>query len=364
MRKVLIVITTAFVPYGGLTTVVMNYYRAMGLNGLLIDFASINVCPDILRSELQANGSRYYCLGNRKNIVSYFLNLRRIIQINKYDVVHINGNSSTMLLDLLPAVILGVPIKIAHVHSMRTKHPVLNAMANPFFKRSYNIALSVSKDAGEWLYGNNYFVLNNAINIDKYSFSNEKRKKIRAKYGFDKDTVIGTVGKLNAQKNHFFLLNVFDKLKKIHPKCKLMIVGGGELELNLKEYAKRLNIDKDVIFTGMVDDASKLIQAFDFFVFPSIFEGLGLALIEAQASGLRCLASDVIPKESCVTDSVKYMSLDDNYSEWAQYISTNLVYDRSVNSANAKVSITKHGYNINVEAGKLRTLYLRGKYGK
>ena len=356
--KVLIIITTEFVPYGGLTTVVLNYYRAIDKTGLAIDIASTNKAPENLAQELQRNGSQYYNLGARKNVLSYLKNLNKVLK-NNYDVVHVNGNSATMLLELLPAKVKRVHTRIAHVHNTKTQHPVLQRMIYPFFRGSYNKAVAVSDDAGKWLYGDNYIVLNNAINVKKYAFSLQTREDVRNGLGFSSQTfIIGTIGKLNQQKNHRYLLEVFSKFKQSIEDCKLVIVGGGELEDELKKKADELMIGKDVIFTGMTDDASGYVQAFDFFVFPSRFEGLGLALIEAQASGLKCVISDRVPKEAVVTNQVKTISINDKADEWADYIIQNINYNRIANSQNAAESIKAHGYDISMEAGKLRELYL------
>lgn len=356
--KVLIIITTEFVPYGGLTTVVMNYYRALDKTGIAIDIASTNKAPEVLSKELQNNESKYYSLGRRSDILSYTRKLNEVFK-NHYDVVHVHGNSATMLLELLPAIINCVRTRIVHVHTTKTQHPVLQKIIYPFFRKLYDKAVAVSEDAGKWLYGDDYIVLNNAINVKKYAFSLQNREKIRNSLGISSQTfVIGNIGKLNFPKNHQYLLEVFFRFKRSIDDCKLIVVGGGELEDELKKKAVELGSGKDVIITGMIDDASEHIQAFDFFVFPSRFEGLGLALIEAQASGLKCIISDRVPKEAVVTNQVKVMSIDGNADEWADYIVQNMYYDRIKNSKNAAESIKSHGFDISIEAEKLRDLYL------
>lgn len=361
MRKILIIITTGFVPYGGLTTVVMNYYRAINKKDLLIDIASTNEAPEILLSELHVNNSHYYNLGNRKNLFSYLHKLISILQ-KGYDVIHVNGNSATMLLELQTAKIIGIPTRIAHVHTTKTQFPIINSLVYPLFKKSYTKAVAVSRDAGDWLYGSDYIILNNAIEIRKYVYSENIRKMIRKEYGLDESIfIIGNVGKLNTQKNHEFLIKVFSKIRVKVQNSKLMIVGGGELEKNLKIQQKELELENDIIFTGMVDDTSDFYQAFDFFAFPSRFEGLGLALIEAQASGLRCIISDKVPKEAIVTDQVEIMSIEGNYDDWAEYILSNAIYDRAMNSKEAEISIHEHGFDIYHEAKSLELLYENNK---
>lgn len=259
--KVLIIITTKFVAYGGLTTVVMNYYRALDKTGITIDIASTNEASEVLLQELLRNGSKYYNLGKRKYILSYARNLNKVLG-NHYDIVHVNGNSATMLLELFPARMNRVHTRIVHVHTTRTQHPVLQKIIYPFLKKSYNKAVAVSEDSGKWLYGDNYIVFNNAINVRKYAFSLQNSEKIRNSLGISSQTfVIGNIGKLNFSKNHQYLLRVFSGFKKSIDDCKLIIVGGGELEDELKRKAVELGIEKDVIFAGMIDDASEKIHS-------------------------------------------------------------------------------------------------------
>lgn len=354
--KVLIIITTAFVPYGGLSTVVMNYYRAIDKTSIHIDIASNNTPPKVLLDELKKNGSTYYNLGKRKDVMSYFVKLYRVLK-NGYDVVHVNGNSATMVLELFPAKLRHVPMRIAHVHTTKTEHPFINRLSYPLFKKTYTKALAVSEVAGNNLFHSDYMVLNNAIDVSKYVYSDASRTKIRELLGLNEEFVIGNVGKLNYSKNQEYLLKVFARLVKKTSNVKLLLVGGGNLEQDLVNQCNDLGIRENVIFTGMVDDASLYIYAMDFFVFPSRYEGFALALLEAQASGLKCLISDTIPHEAVVTENVKVMSLDGNYDEWAKYIIENRSYDRKQCSDEAALSIRKKGFDITIEADRLAEIY-------
>lgn len=310
-RKVLIVITTDFVPYGGLTTVMMNYYRVMNKENLQIDFASTNDPCDELKQELAQNGSKYFDLGSRKySPMHYMKKLATVLKMEKYDVIHVNGNSSTMAMELVTAKLVGVPSRIAHVHTTRSKYPYANVVLHPIFATSYTTALAVSKQAGDWLYGKNYTLLNNAINTAKYKFNVDVREKMRKKYELTGKFVIGTVGKLNPPKNHIHLLQTFAEYSKKDETAMLVIAGGGELEQHLKAKAAELGVASKVIFLGMYSDIAGILQAFDAFVFPSLFEGLGLAIIEAQAAGLPCVASTAVPQETNVTPYISYLDLD------------------------------------------------------
>lgn len=360
MKKILIVITTAFFPYGGLSTVMLNYYRAMEKDGFCIDFASTNEPDKELLNELKANGSRYFNLGDRKKKLLKFMGaLADVLEKGKYDVVHVNGNSSTMAVELCLAKRAGIPMRIAHLHTTKSNYPILNKLLQPVFRGSYTHAIAVSEQAGKWLYGSNYIVLNNAINTFHYQYDKEAREKFRQLYGLKDKFVVGNVGKLNYPKNQIFLLKVFEVFHRKNLDSVLVIAGGGELEKQLREEAKKRKIEDAVLFLGMCNDVREALQGFDVFVFPSLFEGLGLAVIEAQASGLKCIASDVLPIETRVSENIRYLSLDKPVEEWADEIEKiyHSTFDRNGESEKACESICERGFDIFYEAEKLADIY-------
>lgn len=361
MRRVLVVIASGFTPYGGIATVIMNYYRAMDKKELQIDFATSVERSEELVEELKRNGSECYNLGDRWNqSINYITNFIKLLKQKEYDVLHMNGNSATMLPELLAAKKLGVPVRIAHNHNLKTFHPILNCLLRSIFKRSYTIAVSVSKAAGDWLYGEgNYTVINNAIDLSVYKFKGETRKEYREKLGVDGKFVIGNVGKLNEQKNQDFLIDIFLKVKEHYDNAVLLLVGGGAKENILRKKCEHFGIEKSVIFTGMVNNAYDFLQAMDVFVFPSKFEGLGLALIEAQASGLFCYASDAVPRETRVSELIEYIDLKNDPEVWAEKILyKKYESDRLKISDSACKKIKEHGYDITSEANKLLHLYM------
>lgn len=358
MKKVLIVITTGFASYGGLTTVMMNYFRNMDRSDLQMDFASTNEVDEESLTELHACGSRYFNLGDRKkNLLGYMMKLHKLIRREKYDVLHVNGNSATMVFDLLPGYVNRVPVRIAHGHTTRSSYPRAHKMLSPFFKKMYTHGIVTSKAAGEWLYGEQYIVLNNAIDVGRYTFSQQTRDQVRKDLGLDGKYVVGNVGKLNPPKNHTFLLDIFQQIRMQREDAVLVIAGGGETESELRQKCEKLGIEDSVVFLGMLDDTSKVLQAFDVFVFTSMFEGLGMALIEAQAAGLECISSDVVPMETKVSDHIRYISLEASAEKWAETTLALGAYDRQTHAAAAAESIRQHGYDIRYEAEKLEKLY-------
>lgn len=340
----------------------MNYYRNMNKSDLSVDFASTNALEEALLLELGKNGSEYYDLGQRNNApLRYYTNLYKLLKRNRYDVIHVNGNSATMAMELMIAKLCGVEKRIAHGHNARTSHPVIHRLLGPALKSSYTDALCVSESSGKWLYGSGYTVLNNAIDAEHYSFDPVARDRLRHELSISSDcVVVGTVGRLNHQKNTLKILSIFHKYHQTNANSKLLIVGGGELMASLQEAAKNMGIAEDMIFAGVQNDAAPFLQAMDVFLFASRFEGLGLAIIEAQASGLYCLIPDHLPTESRVTELIGLYNLNDDEAGPADWLGRHASSDgREARSSAACVQIAACGYAIQDKANELRKIYIQ-----
>ena len=357
-KKVLIIITTAFVPYGGLTTVMMNYYRAMDKTDLQIDFASTNEPSVELLDELQANGSQYFNLGSRKKqLPKYLKKLNALLKNVHYDVIHVNGNSATMVFELKAARKYGISNRIAHGHTTKSDHLILNKLLKRDFEKSYTHAVAVSSKAGNWLFnGGQYTILRNAINVEKYKYNETVRNRIRSELNINDKFVIGHLGKIYKPKNHDFLIDVFYEIKRINDNVCLMLVGDGELKDEIKSKCKRLNLEHDVIFTGMVRNTYDYLQAMDVFVFPSLWEGLPLALIEAQASGLQCIVSSNVAKDAKCIETTAFVDLSEGVSAWAEKVIE--ICKNHIDRTDILDEIRSSGYDIQEEAKRLRMIYL------
>lgn len=360
MKKILIIITTAFVEYGGLTTVVMNYFRFMDKEGLQIDIASTNTPPQKLVDEVTAAGGKYHCLGKRSSLIAYRKRMQEIMQNGRYDILHVHSNSATAALELQMGKKAGIPVRIVHNHNSSCKHKILNFLMKPVFYSSYTDAVACSAKAGAWLFPKDGFlILNNAIDTEKYAFSENARRERREALGLQEDPVIVHVGKINQQKNHAFLLAVFAELLKKCPNAHLVCVGDGVLKEQIVEQAQQIGIDDHITITGMVKNVHEYLSMGDYFVFPSLWEGLPLSLLEAQANGLRCVVSDNITTEANVTDKVRYLSLNLSVTEWADCILASGDRERARESDENIQRIVENGYSIQKNASRLRELYLK-----
>lgn len=361
MRKVLVIITTAFVQWGGLTNAYMNYYRAMNKEELIIDIASYND-PDIeLINEIKLNGGKYIKLPDkRKKTLQYLISYSKLC--SNYEVVHVHGNSASMVGELYIAKKKNVNVRIAHCHTNKCMHPFLNAICSPLFWKSYTVGAAVSKDAGKWLYKRHkYTVLNNAIDTHGFSFDEYARERIRKRYNVDKgDIVFGHVGKIYAAKNHAFLIKLFNKILDFYPNAKLMLVGDGVLKSTIEKQVNLIGLSNKVIFTGMQNDTRKFYSAFDYYLFPSIYEGFPLAVLEAQVSGLYGLVSDAVPNEVNVSGNIKHIKLD--IDSWFSNIK-NLNFaeyrmKRKTTCRQATLCAIKKGYDNKINSEILRSIYL------
>lgn len=249
-------------------------------------------------------------------------------------------------------------MRIAHGHTTRSDYSWLHKILFRVFQRSYTRAIAVSDKAGEWLFpGREYIVLNNAISVEKYKYDASIRKKYRNSLGLSDEFIVGNVGKLYRAKNHSFLIQIFCGLRKKKENAHLLIVGGGELQEELEEQCKSLGIENDVTFLGMREDIPELLQTMDVFVFPSRYEGFGMALIEAQASGLYCFASENVPGETKLSNHIQYLSLNEEVQDWVEKILAVNGYDRMKCSIQARSTICACGYDIETAVEKLEKIY-------
>ena len=250
----------------------------------------------------------------------------------------------------------GVPVRIAHSHSSRQDRD-LKYPLKLLFKRSIpgqaTQLFACGKEAGKWMFGTDDFrVLNNAIDAERYRFDPEVRQEVRRELGIPADApVAGHVGRFMAPKNHGFLLRIFAELPD---HARLLLVGDGELLAENERLAEELGVRDRVIFAGLRSDVDRMLQAMDVFVFPSLYEGLPLSVIEAQAAGLPCLISDKVPIECKKTDLVTQIPLDASPAEWAEAVLSAAEAPRGDTLA----QIRETGFDIRANAEWLQNYYL------
>lgn len=359
MTKVLVISTIGLGMYG-ITNSIMNYYRALDKSDLQIDFLSPSKIPVNLREEIIKNGGILYENINRnKNIIGYILQLSKILKNGNYDIVHAHGNSGTLAIEMKVAKMCKVKVRIAHVHNSTCNHKLLNKLLIYIFNNSYTHGFACSQQAGLWLFGQKHFtIINNAIPITKFFYNKKIRDKYRKKLDMENNKVIGHVGHFSYQKNQEFLIYIFADIYRKDPSYRLLFVGDGDLKNKTKNLVKELGLSDVVRFCKETVYIDKLLQAIDIFAFPSRFEGLGMAVIEAQAAGLPCIVSDAVPSEAKIIDNVIFLKLTDQKNVWINKIMEFGQLDREECFEHNRELVQNSIYNIENEAMKLKNLYV------
>ncbi len=348
----------------GISSYAMNYFRNIDRERIHIDFLISNDNPSPYFDEISSTDSQIYILPRLKikNSIKFIKSVFHFFKTHKddYDIVHchiVNAGS----IYLLAARYYGIKVRILHSHVTKsadiTSHKIRNDILGYFAVRNANCYFACSSKAGEYLFKSRRFkVINNAIDIENYRFDTDKREEVRESLDIKDKFVLGTVGRLCAQKNQKFLLDIFSEVCKKDENSVLLIVGNGPLEQELKIKADKLCVSDKVLFLGSRQDVNDLYQAMDVFLLPSIYEGLGIVLIEAQVSGLVCIGSDVIPKDVKVTNLMHLISLGKDAKYWSEEI----IKNKNLNSRCSRCQEIKSAdYSIVEESKKLGKTYMR-----
>lgn len=357
--RVLHIVT--YMGRGGLETMLMNYYRQIDRSKVQFDFLVHREFEADYDAEIHELGGKIYHISRLIPWShSYRRKLKHFFQEHpEYKIVHVHQDCLSSVA-LQCAMECGVPVRIAHSHNSNQDRNWKYIVKRYYMKKISIYAtdlLACSNAAGKWMFRENTFqIVHNAINIAKYKYSSEISQKIRKQLNVENKIVIGHVGRFNPQKNHEFLIDIFAECMKENLNVVLMLVGDGNGKCKIEDKVKKLEISDKVIFTGIRDDVSELMQAMDIFVFPSLFEGLPVTMIEAQAAGLPCVISNMIPSESIVTENlVSVMKLSDSPSNWAEHILSRVMEERR----DCSDEIKRAGYDIETASKNLEEFYLK-----
>lgn len=267
---------------GGVEAVVMNYYRHLDHNKIQFDFICDDDSTNIPYDEIEKLGGKVILIPPYQKVFKYQKELRRVLRDGKYKIVHSHINTLSVF-PLYAAKKVGVPVRIAHSHSTTNKKEwkknLLKQVLRPFSKKYATNYMCCSELAGRWLFGDKtydegkVYLLNNAIDLDKFKYDKKIRDKKRKELGINEDTlVIGHIGRFVAQKNHTFLIDIFNQFHKKEKNSILLLAGQGPLQEEIKNKVRELGLDDSVRFLGQRNDANELYQAFDVFLLPSLYE--------------------------------------------------------------------------------------------
>lgn len=363
MKKYNVLIYGMTYNYGGVESVIMNYYRNMNKDKLHFDFMCVND-QMAYEDEVKANNSIVYKIGSKaKNFIEYKKNIKKFFKDNskEYDAIWFNVCTLVNIDALKLAKKYGIATRIVHSHNSNMDYGFVKNSIHKFNKlrlRNYaNVYWACSDVAAEYLFGDNknYKVINNAINVDEFCYCANLRKNVRDTLHINDSTlVIGNVGRFDEQKNHKFLIDIFNEIYKENNDSMLMLVGTGPLEDEIKNKVKELGIENNILFLGKRNDVNSLYQAMDVFCLPSLYEGLPVVGIEAQASGLLCFFSDTITNKLKIIETSKFESIEERPQKWCKSITKALV---DFVRKNVKEEIIENGYDIKKEASSLEKVF-------
>ena len=291
---------------GGVEAVVMNYYRHIDKSKIQFDFICDEDSTNIPYEEIEKLGGKVILIPPYQKLFRYHKELKRVLKEGNYKIVHSHINTLSVF-SLFAAKCAKVPVRIAHSHSTTNKKEkkknLMKQVLKPFSKLFATDYMCCSELAGRWLFGDKLYnegkiyLLNNAIDLKKFEYNEKIREEVRKELNIDEKTfVMGHIGRFVTVKNHELLIEIFNEIYRENENSILLLAGQGPLKEKIEQKVKEMKLDKVVKFLGQRNDANRLYQAMDVFVLPSLYEGLPVVGIEAQAAGLLCIFSDDMTK--------------------------------------------------------------------
>ena len=369
MKKIKILHVIGIMDYGGAETMIMNLYRKIDKNKFQFDFLVHQNREGAFDKEILSYGGKIFCVPEYKvyNYFSYRRTCEKFFHTHSnYDIVHGHIESCASIY-LNEAKKVGI-YTIAHSHSAGFQSFVPRVLYdllthNTRYVADYFFACSIQAGINRFgkrvVDSDRFRVFNNGIETQKYIFSDARQRELKSEWEIEGKTVIGHVGRMSKEKNQKFLLNLLEDLcSSVNKEFVLVFVGDGPERANLEAATEEKGMKRKVIFTGIRKDVSDLMNMFDVFVFPSIYEGLPIALVEAQASGLPCVVSDVITDQAIFVNNVKKVSLKESNCIWITTILDLLNGERTNNCE----AIKKAGFDVDETVKELENVY--EKYSK
>ena len=353
MKRLLCILSTMNV--GGAESFMMKLYKCLDKDKFQFDFC-VNCRENFYATEiLNYGGKIYYIPAKSESIIEYIRGLYSIVKNGKYYYVMRIGDNSLSAIDLLISKFAGAKrliLRSSNAKSESKKNIFLNNLFKFLSISVPNVKIAPSDLAAEYTFGKNdvhngkVVFLHNGLDISKFTFDSNIRIEMRNTLCLEKKFVVGHIGRFSKQKNHKFILEIFESLKKKQPNAILLLIGEGDLKNDIIRLVDEKKLTKYVKFLGIRKDISHLLCAMDVFLFPSFYEGMPNTVIEAQTNGLPCLISDTITKEAAITDLVEFESLNRSCDEWSEHL---LSISRKQTSSRifAAETMKKNGYDIN-----------------
>lgn len=353
---------------GGVEVLLKNYYAHMDRDRFSFDFIVHGERKGRLEDWFIQQGCGIYHVPPKgRNLAANLMRMKRAIRWGNYDVIHTHQGVMSAF-PLMFARECGIPMRIAHSHvaAVEKRKPMEWWLRREVLEAATHY-MACSEEAAEWLFGqeiagtNSCMILPNAINLKEFSWNPKERERIRRDLALEGHFVIGTVARFTEQKNHKFLIEIGKRILERRPDAIFLLVGDGPLKERVWRQAKAFGMEGQVRFMGNRDDVGALMQAMDCFLLPSIYEGFGIVLLEAQASGLTCFTSaGVVPNGANVTGQVHYLDLNAGADTWAGEILKTYYPKRK----DMTEQIAQAGYDIVREAKRLEQYYAQRRKGE
>lgn len=349
---------------GGVESFLFNYVGKMMNDENRFEFIFFDTVPDFFHESVLKNCKYYVVTSRTRNYLKYIQGLDKILKDGKYDVLWYNVCTLSDITLLKLAKKQNIPCRIVHGHNSENMGGKLVGVLHWLHKKEVMLYstenFACSDKAAEFMFGtkNGVEIVNNAIEVSKYKYNETVRNKVRNELNITDELVIGHVGRFHTEKNHVFIIKVLKQIVQLNNSVKLILIGDGSLKKRIISYAKEKGVFENIIFLEKRTDVNELLQAMDVFLFPSLFEGLGLALIEAQAADLPCVISNTIPDAAILTEKVVIKSLNDSPADWAKTL-LNCGKDKA--RKDRELLLRQKGYDIQDNADML-IKYINEKY--
>lgn len=351
---------------GGIESVIFDYTKNINKNEIQFSFVCHVKGGLIYQQLIDLGYNVHYISPKKEGILSYLNHLVSILRTGKYDIVHIHqGHMSALPLFL--SFLYRVKVRIAHIHWMGYKENLVKKIINKVLSFCVKILathkFACSLEAANYLYGTNFvlkhkvIVMRNAIDLNRFRISKNHKEYYQKLFNIEDEFVIGMIARFTFEKNHVFAINFFKHLIDINVnegKMKLILIGDGPLKNEIISDVNKLGLSKKVKFLGNRDDVPELLNFIDIIIQPSLYEGLGRSIVEAQAMGIKSIISDVIPIEVNITGLVRFCSLEKGFESWSDVLKEQLEYSKK----SFLDDIVKNGYCIKEEAKKINTFYI------
>lgn len=351
----------------GIDKYLFLFLRKMKEEGNKVDFLTRDEDND-LSKYIDYNDSKVFKVSRNRHFFKQLKEMKKIIRENNYDIGYFNISEAYNFVGILAAKLYGIKKVVVHSHSSGLKKSsylktsvcfILNYLLKFVITLCSDLNIACSEKAAKWLFSKNvydnddYEIIYNAVDYEKFKYNEKTREKIRKKYKIDDKFVVGHVGRFTFVKNHGFLIDIFCEYHKKNPNSVLMCIGDGVDFERIKEYSKKIGVYDNIIFTGSVENVNEMIQAFDCFLLPSKFEGLPVVGIESQFSQTKCIFSDRISRLASISDSTLFLPINDP-KKWANSI-TGGKAKLNKNAENFKVENVNDQFNKIVEdnSGKI-----------